>query len=83
MIKTIHFLYGCPWADGSIQMADTDQRSTWTNVNCKQCLKNNGGYGKERRAKWANSIDPKTDEATQEHIDSWKEMFGENYTKYI
>jgi hypothetical protein len=35
-----HFYHGCPWADGSIQMADTDQRYYWNEVNCRHCLAN-------------------------------------------
>jgi len=33
----IHFLYGCPWADGHIQMSDTHQTCNWKEVTCKKC----------------------------------------------
>lgn len=47
----VHFLYGCSWADGSIQMADTDQTCYRHKVTCKQCLRlMRTGYGRERRA---------------------------------
>ena len=48
---TVHFIFGCPWADGEKYASDTDQRRTWVNVNCKHCLKLKGmGYGRSRRA---------------------------------
>ena len=81
-MKKVHFIYGCPWADGSIQQADTDQRFTWKNVTCKHCLNNAGIYGRERRAKHY-AINPETDEATDDLIKMIKEMFGENYENYL
>ena len=40
MNKKIHYIDGCPWADGSVQMADTNQTKDWERVTCKHCLKN-------------------------------------------
>ena len=51
--KTVHFTYGCPWADGSIQLADTFQTCDWRQVTCKHCLNNRKyNYGGRRRAKY-------------------------------
>ena len=48
----VHFLYGCPWADGSLQQADTLTTCVWDKVTCKSCLKLKAtGYGKKKRAK--------------------------------
>jgi len=34
-----HYLDGCPWANGEIQQADTDQTTDWRRVTCGHCLK--------------------------------------------
>lgn len=47
MSKTIHFLYGCPWSDGSIQQSDTRVTCDWKKVTCGACRRS---YGKARRA---------------------------------
>ena len=57
MAKTIHFLYGCPWADGEIQQSDTWTTCDWKKVTCKHC---NKGYGRQRRAE-RDDWDAKTD----------------------
>ena len=44
----VHFYHGCPWADGSIQQADTDQRYDWQDVNCQHCLANKQPDGSSR-----------------------------------
>jgi hypothetical protein len=75
MAKTIHFVYGCPWADGEIQMADTDQRCSWLNVTCKHCLTNKeSGYGRDRRAEsWSFEDDGET------HSEEYKEFVLDEY----
>jgi len=37
MAKTVHYVDGCAWADGSVQMADTRQTKDWKKVTCKHC----------------------------------------------
>jgi len=65
-MKKIHFLYGCPWADGSLQQSDTIQTHDWQKVTCYQCLKlKSTGYGKKKRAKrydWNSETDMVRDE---------------------
>lgn len=39
MSKTIHFYHGCPWANGEIQQADTEQVTDWNKVTCKHCIR--------------------------------------------
>lgn len=39
-MKKKHFYHGCLWADGSIQLSDTDQRFNWSEVTCLHCLRN-------------------------------------------
>jgi len=51
MPMKIHFYHGCPWADGSIQQADTDQRYEWDEVNCAHCLNNKLSDGTSRHWK--------------------------------
>lgn len=47
---TRHYIFGCPWASGDIQMADTYQCYDWDEVNCKRCLYlRNYSYGRRRR----------------------------------
>lgn len=40
MAKTVHFVKGCPWADGHIQQSDTIQTTNWYAVTCKHCRNN-------------------------------------------
>ena len=47
-MKKIHFYHGCPWANGEIQQADTDQRYDWREVNCFHCLSNKQSDGTSR-----------------------------------
>ena len=79
MAMKIHFTFGCPWADGSIQWSDTIQECTWEKVNCKHCLNNRAsGYGRERRAKsWMFNKDGET--LSKEYIEFKKEF--SNYKK--
>lgn len=67
MSNKVHFVYGCPWADGSIQSSDTDQTCFWKQVTCKQCRALRvSGYGKARRAtRW--DWDARKDEVKPEH----------------
>jgi len=43
MNNTVHYINGCAWASGDIQMADTNQTENWKEVTCKHCL--NKKYG--------------------------------------
>jgi len=51
MSKTVHFYHGCPWADGSIQLADTNQQYSWDNVTCGHCWNNKNPDGSSRNWK--------------------------------
>lgn len=42
MRKTVHYVDGCPWADGHIHSADTRQTRDWAQVTCKHCKRNYG-----------------------------------------
>jgi hypothetical protein len=72
---TRHFLYGCPWASGDLQLADTDQRYTWTNVTCKQCWKlKKTGYGRQHRNNHY-AIDPKTGVARKSWLHEQRKFY--------
>lgn len=36
---TVHYRYGCPWADGQLQMSDTVSVLDWYQVTCGHCLR--------------------------------------------
>ena len=38
MSNTVHYINGCAWASGDIQMADTNQTENWNEVTCRHCL---------------------------------------------
>lgn len=50
MSKTVHFVGGCPWASGGIQMADTMQTYIWEDVTCYHCqrLRYHGSQQQQR-----------------------------------
>ena len=37
MSKTVHYINGCAWANGQLQLADTNQTDDWSKVTCKHC----------------------------------------------
>lgn len=37
--KTVHFVNGCPWANGQKQSSDTFQTRDWKLVTCKYCMR--------------------------------------------
>jgi len=68
MSKTVHYLYGCAWADGEISCSDTNQTPVWEDVTCGHCLNNRlSGYGNERRAEsW--QINSDTGEPSEDYF---------------
>ena len=49
-MRKVHYYHGCPWADGELQSADTNQTDNWDEVTCFQCLRLKAtNYGKRFR----------------------------------
>ena len=39
MSKKVHYEYGCPFADGSLYLMDTNTTDDWKEVTCRHCLR--------------------------------------------